>query len=1105
MSQRLSLNCKTLVLAALAVIGCHAQTITGSIAGVIHDESGAVVPGAEVSVQNAATGLERRTTSTADGNFLIPALPFGTYRLRAQKQGFDTAAADVNISVDQVRTVDLVLKVGTQTQEVVVQGAVELVNAQTNAIGTVVDNRNVEELPLNGRDFTQLARLQPGVASFGGGGGQQGGEGGVANFSSNGQRSTSNNFLVDGIDNNNYVSGSVSQQPSIDSIQEFEVQTNTFAAEYGRNSGAIVNLVTRSGTNQLHGSLFEFFRNNALDARNYFDPAGFATPELRLNQFGGTLGGPIKKDKTFYFINYEGFRRIAGITEITNVPTVLQRQGIFTNAAGQTVQVPVNPISAQLFQLWPAPNLVSPLGNFVSSPNLVQDTDQGLVKIDHHFTNNDVAFVRFSDSRVDTVYPFTPGQSSTSVPGFGTILTGSSDLLSLNYTKIFGPRWLNEARFGYNRTKSLDENEAGPQAATYGINTGYSAGSPMNLGNIPFITLSGGLVSAGSAVSNLGGSDNNPSGATINTFQYVDQVSFTTGKHAWKFGMDIRRLQMNRVYDLAFSGELVFDGSQNPQGISNALVDFAEGLPGSSLQFVGNSERGLRTSSFDFFAQDSFKIRPNLVINYGLRYELNTVLHEVNNLLSTFFPQNYQTYLPPSASQTNLAALEQAGIVTQSQVGGIYDGDHKNFAPRVGLAYSLGQKYHTVIRTGYGIFYDTIIGNIPGNIALNPPFLPDYYNSVPSISFPNSFGPTAFPVLTTVSKDLKTPYAQDYNFTIQQELPWRMVMEVGYVGTHGTHLPRFVDVDQAYITQDQLNSLTPSLTDRLQLIGVPAGAIPFLESHISALPPIVRNQYFGFPKILTAETVVNSHYDSLQTRLSKQLTHGLSFQLNYTFSKSIDEASDFYGSGANGSTVLPQNNFNLLAGERGLSDFDIRHRFSGSFIWQLPFDRWYSTGSKRLTSGWQLAGILTLQSGQPFSVLTGLNNSSTGEGNDRPDAIGDPNSGPHAVSDWFNLSAFTPNAPLTFGNSGRNVVTGPGFDDFDFSVIKNTRITERSDLQFRAEFFNIFNHPAFALPSNVESAANFGALYRTPDVAQNNVGLGSGGPRLIQFGLKLIF
>lgn len=1081
-----------------------AQTITGTISGTVRDQSGAVMGGVSVTVHNVATGLERQTTTGDSGGYTLSALPYGTYKLTTQKTGFQTAVADVIVAVDQVRTVDVTMNVGAQTQEVEVQSSVENVNAETTQLGAVVNHTDVVELPLNGRDFTQLARLQAGVASFGGGGGQQGGEGGVANFSSNGQRSTSNNFLVDGIDNNNYVAGAVAMSPSIDSIQEFEVQTNTFLAEYGRNSGAIVNLITRSGTNQFHGSLYEFFRNDALDARNFFDPAGFATPELRLNQFGGTFGGPIKKDRTFFFINYEGFRRVAGITLITNVPTAAERQGIFTNASGQTVTVPVNPVSAELFNLWPTPNLNSRLGNYVSSPNLTQGTDQGLIKIDHHFANSDTLSFRYSQSSQNTFYPFTPGQSSTSVPGFGTGVNGSNELVSLNYIKLFGPHALNEARFGFNRTYDLSANQQGPQAATYGINTGYAAGTPMGLGNIPFITLSGGLVSAGSAVSNLGGSDNNPSGEAQNTFEYVDQFSYTVGRHAWKFGTDIRRLQINRVYDLAFSGELVFDGSLNPQGIDNALVDFAEGLPESSLQFVGDSERGLRTSSFDFFAQDTFKLRPNLVINYGLRYELNTVLNDNHGLLSTFFPQNFKTYLPPTASQTDLAALEQAGIVTQSQ-SSIYKGNHLNFAPRLGIAYSVGQRYHTVFRMGYGIFYDTIIGNIPGNVALNPPYLPDYYNSAPSIGWPNAFGPTAFPVLTTVEQNLKTPYSQDYNFNIQQELPWNMVFQVGYVGTHGTHLPRFVDANQAFITQAQLNTLTPSVSERLALIGVPPPVIPILESNIGNLPSIVRNEYFGYPKILTAETNVNSDYNSLQTTLSKQLAHGLSFQVNYTFSKSIDEASDFYGSGANGTTVLPQNNFNILEGERGLSDFDIRHRFSASFIYQLPNKQWFSGAPGALTNGWEFTGILTLQTGQPFSVLTGLDNSRTGEGNDRPNVVSNPNAGPHTVEEWFNTAAFVPNDILTFGDAGRNIVTGPGFHDLDFSLIKNTRFGERTNLQFRAEFFNIFNHPNFAIPSNVESAANFGAVYETPDVAQNNVGLGAGGPRLIQFGLKLMF
>src|SRR5579884_1436082 len=598
------------------------QTVTGMISGTVRDQSGALMSGVTVTVRNTATALERQISTGASGEYTLAALPYGAYKLRTEKTGFQTAVANVTVAVDQVRTVDITMNVGAQSQQVTVQGAVEDVNTETTQLGAVVNHRNVVELPLNGRDFMQLARIQPGVASSGGGGGQQGGEGGVSNFSSNGQRSSSNNFLIDGVDNNNYVAGAVAIQPSIDSIEEFNVQTNTFSAEYGRNSGAIVNLITRSGTNDLHGSLYEFFRNDALDARNFFDPAGFATPELRLNQFGGTLGGPIKKDRTFFFVNYEGFRRVAGITLITNVPTLAERQGIFPTANGQTVAAPVNPVSARLIQLYPAPNLNSALGNFFSSPNLTQHTDQGLIKIDHHFSNSDILSLRYSESSQTIFYPFTPGQSSTSIPGYGIISPVSGILISVNYIKSFGPHALHEARFGFNREHYLSSNQEGPQAATYGINTGYAAGTPNGLGNIPFITFSGGLVSGGSAVSNLGGSDNNPSGSTNNTFQYVDQFSYTAGRHSWKFGTDIRRLQINRIYDLAFSGELVFDGARNPQGIANALVDFMEGLPESSLQFVGDSERGLRTSSFNFFAQDTFKWHRNLVINYGLRYEL---------------------------------------------------------------------------------------------------------------------------------------------------------------------------------------------------------------------------------------------------------------------------------------------------------------------------------------------------------------------------------------------------------------------------------------------------------------------------------------------------
>jgi len=409
-----------------------------------------------------------------------------------------------------------------------------------------------------------------------------------------------------------------------------------------------------------------------------------------------------------------------------------------------------------------------------------------------------------------------------------------------------------------------------------------------------------------------------------------------------------------------------------------------------------------------------------------------------------------------------------------------------------------------VLRTGYGVFYETIIGNIPGNVMLNPPFLPDYFTPFPLTAglWPAVFGPSPFPVLTITQQKLRTPYAQHYNLEVQHELPGRMLLEVGYVGTSGTKLPRFRQVDQAFITQKQLDQLTPDIPTRLSLMGIPSFVIPqILAGGIAAIPSVARTPYFGYAQLFQAENVVSSNYNSLQAKLDKRFSHGLSFLSSYTWSHSIDGASVFFGSGANATTIFPQDNYNLRA-ERGNSDFDIRHRLSWSLIYELPQMHGLP---KLLGQGWQFGGILTLQTGQPFSVLTGKGLSGTGLGNDRPNLVGDPNAGPHTVQKWFNTSAFVDNPPLTFGDAGRNIVVAPGYRDFDFSLLKNTKIGEKVNVQFRTEFFNIFNHPSFAIPSNISAAANFGALFTTPDAAQNNVGLGSGGPRLVQFALKLSF
>lgn len=1098
------------ILAALLIMiasrTATSQTTNGTLLGTVVDQQGGVVAGAKISVTDQATGAVRTALTGTNGVFRIDELPVGLYDLAVEAPGFSRAVINrIQVTIDQTQNVRLVLNVAGQQQSVTVKGTVSLVNTQTSNLGEVVSEKQITTLPLNGRDFAQLALLNPGVAAFGGGGGQQGGEGGISGFSSNGQRSSSNNFMVDGIDNNDYLGGSVAQLPSIDSIQEFEVQTNTFAAEYGRNSGSVINLVTKSGTNQLHGSAYEFLRNDVLDAQNFFADPALGKPELRLNQFGFTLGGPIIKNKTFFFGNYEGFRQVAGITVLTNVPTLAERQGIFADSNGNPVQVTVNPVSAQLFKLFPLPNTSEPSGNFVSSPALTNSTNQYMIKGDHRFASGDSLSLRYSYTGFSILSPLAGGQQSTSFPGYGSLSNGTDHLASLSYTKILSASSLNEFRFGFTRVTSLGYNQKTAQAADYGLNTGWAAGSPLNLGNIPYISFGGGLVSGGGTLANLGGSDNNPGGDNQNVLQFIDNFTHTTARHDMKYGVNISNYRINRFYDLAQSGLIIFSGGQNPEGLSSPLADFAEGLPSSSLHFVGDSARSFRLTNYSLFAQDSFKIIPRLTLNYGLRYEFSTVLHDATNRLSTWRASNYQQYLSPTADQTNLAVLEQSGVVTQGQTGGLYNGNTRDFAPRVGLAWSLRGQHPVVIRAAYGIFYDFILGEIPTNALLNPPYLPGYFNSAPSISWPQSFAPAGFPVLTTTAQQFSAPYAQDWNLNIQKELPDDMLFEASYVGTKGTHLPRFVQIDQAYNNLQQINSLVPDLYTRLTLMGIPAPAAQFLAANPQFSPPIARVPYFGFAQIFQAQNVVNSEYNSLQVKLNKRVTNGLQFLLSYTYSHSIDGASAFFGSGGNGGNIFPQNDYNLAA-ERGSSDFDIRHRLAWSYVYEVPsLEHYLSVLPAAIAEGWELSGILTMQTGQPFSVLTGSDNSRTGLGTDRPNVICNPNHGPGTVQEWFDTSCFQPNAVFTFGNGGRNIVQGPGFKNFDFALLKNTKINERVNAQFRAEFFNIFNHPNFALPSSTMNAPNFGALFETADVAQNNVGLGSGGPRLIQFGLKISF
>jgi len=1080
-----------------------AQT-TGQLAGLVQDAKGGLLVGVKLTMTNDGTGIVKTTQSNSAGEYRIPDLAAGQYTLLAEATGFaNLEVKAVQIEVGETRTLNVSLQVASAQATVAVESGQVALDTQTTHLGEVIQRDQVETLPLNGRNFAQLALLNAGVAAAGGGGGQQGGEGGTSGYSSNGQRSSSNNFLVDGIDNNDYQAGAVGQLPSVDSIQEFQVQTNNFSAQYGRNSGSVVNLITKSGTNRIHGSAYEFLRNDALDAKNYFSTPNFRAPELRLNQFGGTIGGPIRKDKTFFFGNYEGARQVAGLLTITTVPTAAQKAGTFSNGKGGQITVPVNSTSASIFNLFPAPNTSVAGGNYVSSPNLNRTTDQYLAKLDHHLGSYDMLSGRYSYARGNVFFPIVPGQDVTEIPGYGEQQNSSSHLFALSYSKVLSPNTVNDARFGFTRVTVFTVNQSGPQAATYGFNTGYAPGSAMSLGNIPDILFSGGLVSGGGSYSNIGGTGNNPDGVWQNTLQFIDTFTHIAGSHSFAAGADIRNVRDNVFYALDFSGQIGFDGSQNPQGIPNPLLDFAEGLPVDSLQFVGNASRSWRTTSFDFFGQDTWRLTPHLTMNYGLRYELNTVLHDATNGATTWNPANFKQYLSPTVDQTNLAELELSGITPQSQ-GGLYAPDHNNFAPRLGLSWNPARAPNTVIRAAYGVFYDTILGNIPANVSLNPPTMPDYYSASPS--FPQAFGPSGFPVITVTARNFVTPYSQAWNLDVQQAVGKNAVVDLAYVGTTGTKLPQFRQVDQDYNSAAALATLTPNVVTRLELLGIPPPVAQIIASGpIGSIPGIARNPYFGFAQIFQAQTAVSSHYHALQAKFDVRSWHGLRLGADYTFAKSIDGGSAFFGTGANGTTIFPQNSYDPAA-EKGLSDFDIRHRFVANFIYALPrWNRFNSGVGREVFSGWETSGIVTAQSGQPLSVLTGVNESSSGLGTDRPNVVGNPNNGPHTVNQWFNTAAFTLNAPLTFGDAGRNIVTGPGYVDVDYSVLKNTSLGGDRSLQFRAEIFNIFNHPNFGLPNNTLTSPAFGALFQTADVAQNNVGLGSGGPRLVQFALKFLF
>lgn len=1065
-----------------------AQTFRGTILGTITDPNGAVVPNVKITVKNTSTGLERETTTDGEGNYTVAELPIGTYELRTELIGFaKTLVQNIVVEVASERRVDVKMEVEAGFICILTVGE-EQVETTTNTLGGTIRAKAAEDLPINGRDFTKLLVMVPGATGDPSGATDSPGSFGL--FSANGNRGRSNNYLLDGTDmNDGYrnlpaineagVFGTPATILPIEAIQEAAILSN-FEAEYGRNSGAIVNIVTKSGTNEFHGSLFEFFRNNKLDARNFFNPKPDPETQFRNNQFGAALGGPIKRDRTFFYFAYEGQRERVGLNSTARVPDPAE-----IAALGG----PTNPVIAALLARnpWPAPNRPLPLFDNTGEPNLFvttpasNDVDSLIGKIDHTFNHRNQITGRYFFGTSDQSFPLAI-LAGNILPGYNTTTPTTVHLVSISYVNLLSASKVNEFRFGYNRFDEgffPEDNDFDPRSI--GLNTGITSEQDFGL---PQIRIQDDL-----GIANIGATLSVPRARVDSNFHIIDNFSWTRTRHDLKFGYEFRRTTVDQFFDAGYRGRLDFA----------SLEDFLSGTLSGGRAARGDSRRYTFQNSHAGFVQDTFRWNPRLTFNLGLRWDYFGVIAEKNNLLSNFDPA------------VGLVQVGSAGLPR------LYDRDWNNFSPRLSFASNLHGDNKTVVRAGWGLFYDAFsqdffAGQLPFNTfnpgpAFNPvgpaPVLfsfstvPQIQNGVPIFS--DFLDSDVF----AVDANLRTPYIQNYNVNIQHELFRNGVLEVGYVGSTGKKLFRYRDINQP---------LNPSVSSAR-----PFDNGPFAPS---------GGTFFYVNQL---ETTAFSNYNALQTSFSVRDRRGFSMLANYTWSHSIDNASDGQDYVAN---ATQPDNSHCTRCEKANSNFDSRHRFVVSASYALPN---FAPSHPRLGKGWQVNSVVTIRSGNPFHLTLFDDYNNTGEFFPRPDLIGDPYAGTRAPDRFINLAAFKVPCTLDptgdgsaascipgtwhFGSLGRNALRGPGYSNVDFSIFKDTDITEKLRIQFRAEVFNIFNHPNFSNPllpsfaadmtSSIDPVTGRGTEFLpitvTPDVGIGNPFMGGGGPRNIQLAVKLIF
>lgn len=1065
-----------LVWVTLSATPLLAQRTTGDILGRVTDESGAVVPGVLIEVTHHGTGAVRSAVTDGAGNYHIPFLPVGTYAVKAALEGFKTeTVTDLLLNVVDRARVDFSMEVGEMSEQVEVRATGGLLQTDSSEVGLVVTTEQLSDLPLNGRNFIQLNELSAGAvqntgfrstwyAFFGG------------NYSINGSGPDGNNFLVDGIRNMGINDTRVSSRVNLDSIAEFKQQAGLYSAEFGSGGGAQINLVTKSGTNNISGSAFGFLRDSAFDARNFFarpreerrEQGLSDTPPFSQHQFGGTIGGPIARDRTFFFGQYEGFRLRKSFSRYFTVPTDAMRAGDFsglapifdpltTDASGRRVQFHGNRIPAErldpvalnvLERLYPRANHPGLANNYFESPLERNTFDQTGIKIDHKISANNTIMGRYNFDDQRRLINGTFGRMEL----FSDIFNTRMQNAVIQSTSILGPATVNEFRVGYSRMRQMiiPIEYGTPVSEQLGI-----MGTNPKFPGAPNISIAGFVAT--------GGIGNGPNNRAENTFTITNNFFHTKGNHALGAGFDIRRHHTNGGIQFAPRGTFSFTSGYTSQpgvsGTGHSAASFILGYPAVASRGLGDGFGNLRSTNIGIYVKDDWKATPQLTLNLGLRWELYTPTTEATDRLTNFSTELGRHV---SAQEPDRGGLPRA----------LYHGDYNNFAPRIGLAWRpFASHNRSVVRAGYGVFYNLVVTGMAMVMRQNTPHAErsQFFNDplVPEFTMANAFSRPGVPLITlsAIDPNFRNGYNQQWIVDFQQELLSDLAFTVGYIGNKGTKIQggNTRDINQPIPGPGPLNS---------------------------------RRPYPGYSTISQYSNFGSSIYHALSVELNKRLSRGFSSLVSYRWSHMIDVG----GVSAWGFTSdsLRRSAYDIEA-ERGNSTFDARHRFVWSFMWDLPIGQNRALGSNLsgftgwLLSGWAMNGIVTQQSGTPVDVALPFDNSGTGCCNDRPDRVGDPNTGPRTVQQWFNTAAFGPPAPGTFGNAGRNIITGPGIQTVDFSVFKSTRINGSQMLQFRAEFFNLLNHANFNPPGNVFGTSSFGAISSAADGRQ------------IQFGLKYLF